>query len=227
MIRCELITVKILWLPSVDLDGTLWPVARNRKSASSYHHGDLRDALLAGALKFIEQRGLEDLSLRELARHLGVSSAAPYHHFANRTDLLRALALHGFEQFEIRMREERGRAGKNPLDRLRALGRVYLQFAANHPAYFRLMFRRDWAAEPYALPGSKAFAVLRETVIECLEHGGRGGEDPTPSTLAMWGGVHGIAAICLDGPLADLGGPDKIDSLCEHALGVLVRALKP
>ncbi len=202
-------------------------MARRRKPASSYHHGDLRDALLAEALQLIAQRGLEELSLRELARRLGVSSAAPYHHFRDRTELLRALATQLWGQFEAEMLEARRRAGNEPLDRLRAIGRVYVRFVARHPSHLRVMFHREWGTDPHAEPSGKAFRVLQDTVTECLVHAGRRVEDPMPAILAMWGGVHGIAAICYDGPLAVLADPDELDSLCDRALAILVRALRP
>lgn len=214
-------------MPAGEVDGSLRPVAKHRKPAGTYHHGDLREALLAEALKFIEQRGLAALSLRDLARRLGVSPAAPYHHFADRRDLLRALAEHGFGRLNASMREDLGRVGESPVDRLRALGRAYLRFATHHPFHFRLMFRTECGPQdaPTTDPASSGFGLLRDVVIECLKHAGRGAEDPMPSILAMWGGVHGLAALRLDGPLASLGSSDEVDALSNHALGVLALAL--
>jgi AcrR family transcriptional regulator len=202
-------------------------VAKHRKPKGAYHHGDLRDALLAEALKLIEQRGASELSLRELARRLGVSSAAPYHHFANRTELLWALAMRGFERLEASMRAELESAGDVPTERLRAIGRGYLRFALAHPSQFRLMFQAGHGRvpPPEHREDGRAFGLLREVVICCLEHAGRAGEDPMPSVVAMWGGVHGIAALRLDGPLTHLGTPSEVSELCEQALGVLSRAL--
>ena len=214
-------------LPANKVDGSLRPVAKHRKPAGTYHHGDLREALLTEALKFIEQHGLSELSLRDLARRLGVSPAAPYHHFANRTELLRALARHGFDKLDAVMREELGRVGEIPTDRLIALGRGYLRFAGAHPFHFRLMFRRECGPEvpPEIDPDREAFGLLRSVVIECLRYAGRASEDPTPSILAMWGGVHGLAALRLDGPLSSMGTSDEVEALCDHALRVLGLAL--
>jgi AcrR family transcriptional regulator len=214
-------------------------VPKRRKPVGSYHHGDLREALLAEALRVIEHEGLSELSLRDLARRLGVSSAAPYHHFSDRTELLLALARSGFERLETQMRHELLDAGPTAADRLQALGRGYLRFAKQHPSHFRLMFRPDWLPEGKPLhaghegvksggdkTGDGSFGLLQQVVIECMQEAGTEGEDLMPSVLAMWGGVHGIASLRLDGPLAAFGGVGEVDDLCEQALEALGAGLK-
>jgi AcrR family transcriptional regulator len=201
---------------------------KHRKPAGAYHHGGLREALLTEALKLIEQRGPDQLSLRELARRLGVSSAAPYHHFANRTDLLKALALSGFECLERFMREDMEQVGDSPNEHLRALGRGYLRFAMQHPFQFRLMFRSDPLLQSHSHEHADdgAFGLLRDVVIACLKRAGRTEEDPMPSILAMWAGVHGIAALRLDGPLNKVvSSAEEVETLCQQALAVLGLAL--
>ncbi len=202
---------------------------KHRKPSGAYHHGDLRDALLTEALKIIEKRGVAEISLRDLARRLGVSSAAPYHHFASRADLLLALAQDGFGRFEGAMREELARVDDSPIEQLRALGRAYLEFSVNHPGLYRLMFASAFDLEYHQgqSVGAKAFNMLREVVAACLEQSGRHDEDPMPSCLAMWGGVHGIVALRLDGELVAMCSKDQIDALCEEALLSLSLALSP
>ncbi len=202
-------------------------MARHKKPSGTYHHGDLREALLSEALKLVDQRGSSQVSLRELARRLGVSSAAPYHHFGDSNAVLRAVAQRGFDRLQACMQEELGNVQDSPGPRLRALGRGYLRFAAHHPALFKLMFGVNCPLEPphEKSEDGKAFALLRDAVVACLRRAGRDSEDPMPSVLAMWSGVHGMAALRADGPLAALGGPDEIDRLCEAALCVLSRGL--
>jgi AcrR family transcriptional regulator len=113
-------------------------MARN----STYHHGDLRAALITAAAAEIERIGHENLSLRELAASLGVSRAAPYRHFADRHTLLAALAAEGFDQLTATYRKA-SETGKTPQLRLAASGRAYLAFAAERPQRFRLMFSSD------------------------------------------------------------------------------------
>ena len=107
----------------------------------AYHHGDLRQALLKAAAAEIERSGYENLSLRELAASLDVSRSAPYRHFADRGDLLAALATQGF--VELRHRYEERSGLPTPAMQLRACGHAYLQLAAERPQLFRLMFASD------------------------------------------------------------------------------------
>jgi AcrR family transcriptional regulator len=108
----------------------------------TYHHGDLRAALITVAAAEIERIGYENLSLRELAESLGVSRAAPYRHFADRSALLAALAAGGFDELAAIYRKAGG-SGKTPQLRLAASGRAYLAFAEERPQLFRLMFASD------------------------------------------------------------------------------------
>jgi AcrR family transcriptional regulator len=109
---------------------------------STYHHGDLRAALMRAAAAEIERGGYENLSLRELAASLGVSRGAPYRHFVDRRALLAALAAEGFEELTAIYRKAIA-AGKTAPARLAASGRAYLAFAAERPQLFRLMFASD------------------------------------------------------------------------------------
>src|SRR5215470_4234330 len=110
-----------------------------RKKRAAYHHGDLRRAVIEAALRAIEQVGTESLSLRDLARRLGVSHQAPYRHFADKQALLAAIARDGFARLV-----ERLRAGpKLDADITTALiesGVNYVAFAVENPAYYRVMF---------------------------------------------------------------------------------------
>ena len=103
----------------------------------AYHHGNLREALLERAAEVIAEQGVEALSLRALARDLGVSHAAPRAHFADRRELLCELAKEGFRLSVDAMHAGAEEAGPDPVARYRALGRSYVQFARDHPSCFR------------------------------------------------------------------------------------------
>jgi AcrR family transcriptional regulator len=109
---------------------------------STYHHGNLRAALMRAAAAEIERAGYENLSLRELAASLGVSRGAPYRHFVDRRSLLAALAADGFDDLTTVYRKAIA-AGKTSQARLAASGRAYFAFAAERPQLFRLMFASD------------------------------------------------------------------------------------
>jgi AcrR family transcriptional regulator len=141
----------------------------------TYHHGDLRAAVLEAAGVLIEKEGLAGLSVREAARRAGVSHNAPYRHFADREALLEGLAQEGVAQLE------RALAGLSG----RELGEAYVRFARAHPQRFRLMFtrRRDAMHERFA----RAFAGL--------------GTEAKVAGAAAWSLVHGLACLMLDGQL--------------------------
>jgi AcrR family transcriptional regulator len=117
-------------------------MSKESSNQSTYHHGDLRAALVNAAAAEIERSGYETLSLRELAASLGVSRAAPYRHFVDRRALLAALAAEGFDDLTAIHRKAIA-GGKTPQARLIAAGRGYLAFAAERPQLFRLMFVSD------------------------------------------------------------------------------------
>jgi AcrR family transcriptional regulator len=148
-------------------------------TSSSYHHGDLRQAVLQEAGELIEKEGVDALSLREVARRAGVSHNAPYRHFPDRDSLLAALVEEGFRMLGEAL-EQRPR---------REMGEAYVEFALAHPARFRLMFggrvkleRRDRRAYEALV---KSFADL--------------GEDAQYAAAAAWSLVHGLSHLILDG----------------------------
>src|SRR5262245_39666864 len=115
-----------------------------RKSRkTSYHHGNLRQALTQAALELVREQGAAALSLREVARRAGVSHAAPAHHFGDKAGLLTALATEGFIRFTEAQRAGAARGGDDPMRRFGWLGWAYVMFAAEHAAYFEVMFRPE------------------------------------------------------------------------------------
>ncbi|MGL4178150.1 MAG: TetR/AcrR family transcriptional regulator, partial [Dermatophilaceae bacterium] len=114
------------------------------RTSSGYHHGDLRNALLAQARELLASSGLDAVSLRELARRAGVSHAAPSRHFADRGEVLEALAVEGYRELARRMRVVQTDTG-DVMDGVQALGMTYVAFAVEQPAVFRLMSRPDLA----------------------------------------------------------------------------------
>jgi AcrR family transcriptional regulator len=151
----------------------------------TYHHGDLRAAVLAAASKMMEKEGLAALSVREAARRAGVSHNAPYRHFPHREALLAALAVEGFTDLGKALE---GRSG-------RELGEAYVGFALERPQRFRLMFGRYFALEKYPQLRSQA-----RSSVAALEKGFAGlGDEANFAAAAAWSLVHGLAQLVLDG----------------------------
>ncbi len=176
------------------------------KPPDRYHHGELRRALLDTALAVIEREGVSALSLRELARRLGVSHAAPAHHFPDRTALLVEIAREGYERFAAALAAA-GEATRSDGDRLSAIGRAYVAFALAHPATFRVMFGREIAElgrPPAALAeaSGRAYEVLLRGVEAALADVPPARRPPADHVaFAAWSVVHGAAMLWLDGPL--------------------------
>ncbi|MEX0580747.1 MAG: TetR/AcrR family transcriptional regulator [Mycobacterium sp.] len=188
-----------------------------------YHHGDLRNALVLTAVRLIENDGLGEFSLRAAAREVGVSANAAYRHFHDKSDLLSAVAAHGFEKLARRMRRAMSatRTGKGPaqvaVNRFKATGRAYVQFALAHPELFEVMFGRSGAvnqapgdpaedeAGPYALLGSALDDLVSSGVLPASRRPG--------AELNSWVTVHGFARLCLDGAAKLPPGSTRADAL--------------
>ncbi len=177
------------------------PKNKGAKLKRRYHHGDLRRALIDDAVETIASHGIGALNLRQLAARVGVTSGAPYHHFASREALLAAIADDGFHALEARMLAAREAAPAEPGPRLEALGEAYVQFALAQPGAFRIMFHRDALTAGPTEAGLRAFDMLREAVLACQSEGAAPAGDPAPLVLTAWSAVHGFATLCVDGAL--------------------------
>ncbi|MCH0540316.1 TetR/AcrR family transcriptional regulator [Streptomyces sp. MUM 203J] len=164
---------------------------------SSYHHGDLRRAVVSAALEVIRSDGVAAISLRDLARRAGVSHAAPAHHFKDKTGLLTAIATEGFELLAAALNA----VPTGTAHRLREMGSRYVGFALGHPAHFEVMFR------PHLLRGDDPdLATARERVARTLRSGiedlpAAGRPDARRTGLAAWSLAHGFATLQLSGSL--------------------------
>lgn len=202
-----------------------------KKSADVYHHGDLRHALVNAALSAIERRGVDDLSLRALARTLRVSPRAPYRHFATKEDLLAAVAVEGFRMFARFSGERMAAAGDNPASRLRAAGQAYVEFAVRHRAAFRVMYA------PYATVMETAPELVRvrteghARMLQVIADGQKAGAlreaDPMHIALAWWSITHGLAVLLIEGQLGRYDRPVDAPKLAKLVGTLLYEGLRP
>jgi AcrR family transcriptional regulator len=169
--------------------------------ADTYHHGSLREAVLERAATVIAQEGPYLFSLRSLAAELGVSHAAPRHHFGSREGVLNALATQGFLRLAERMRGIR-ESGGSFLD----TGVAYVAFALENPGHFQVMFAPtllDETDAALAAARAAAFAELRGGVEAMAAAGAV--EDAAAGVVAGWSIVHGFATLALTGNLDGSG----------------------
>ena len=177
----------------------------------AYHHGNLRTALLRAAEQTLRERGVQALSLRELAREAGVSHGAPRRHFADRQALLDALAGAGFERLGAELRDAANGAGDDFESRLRAIAAAYIRFATEDAALLELMFagkHREGAGE-LAEAAERAFAVMLELIDEGQREGVIERGEPKRVGLVLFATIQGIAALVSAG-LVQAGEVDEL-----------------
>lgn len=195
-------------------------VARPRKATDgkAYHHGALRDALVEAGLAILEERGLEGLSLRACAERLGVSHAAPAHHFQGVKALTSALAAVGFGSLTRRLQAARADSD-DPFDAIKAVYRAYLGFVAESPQLFRLMFSAPRVnAEDAALREAAAAAYGELAALSSTLHDVMGeeiGMSELQTEQMLWSVVHGYAELYVGNQIAC--SPDEIGRLAEEA----------
>ncbi|HEY1687318.1 MAG TPA: TetR/AcrR family transcriptional regulator [Solirubrobacteraceae bacterium] len=186
-----------------------------------YHHGNLRAALLAAAERTLREQGMGDLSLRELARQVGVSHGAPRRHFPDRQALLDALAESGFERLGEELRAALDAAAGDFEARLRATATAYVRFATHDAALLELMFAGKHSAQAGRLheAAERAFAVVFELICEGQRDGALEAGDPERVGLLLFATMQGIAALRTGGIVA----ADRLDELVAEAVARFLR----
>ena len=193
--------------------------------SGSYHHGDLRAALIRSAVVIVDQEGIGGLSLRKTARRAGVSHAAPAHHFRDMKGLLAAVAEEGFLKMAAMMTAaQQAVAPDDPLQRFKVLGQAYIDFALTHVAHFKVMFHlavADKAAYPgLHAAGQMTFDLLVTAVEACQAAGVVAEGDARIQALFAWSTVHGLSTLAVEDQLRGKALPadaaDLADALTDH-----------
>jgi len=194
-----------------------------------YHHGNLKEALIRAALELIAKKGPAGFTFAEAARFAGVSPAAPYRHFRDRDELLSDVARRGFELFAVALERAFDGGRPDPFIAFERLGKAYLAFARDEPAYYSAMFEAgiplDISPELTAA-GDRAFAVIRTASEKLIE---RMPPERRPPGLMMalhiWSLAHGIASLFGRGDAGRRKLPMSAEELLEAAVLVYLRGL--
>lgn len=173
------------------------------KNDNTYHHGDLRNALIDAALALIDEKGINAFTIREIAKRAGVSHAAPYRHFKDREALLFAVAKEGFDMMVAETKKRSRKYPDDPLARFQISGLSYIDFAISHPSHYRVMFNSGESIgnfpEDLTISSTESFKLLFDTICECQEKNLIKQGNPHDFAMAAWSIVHGYAKLYIDG----------------------------
>ncbi|NOD78704.1 MULTISPECIES: TetR/AcrR family transcriptional regulator [unclassified Ruegeria] len=186
-------------------------------SKKAYHHGDLRAALIEATRQLVEEKGPDSFSVSEACRRAGVSTAAPYKHFKDKTEMLVATVLEGMDRHRDKMLAALEGVPEGSPERLTAIGMEYIAFALNEPGIFRLKFGgfTDRIADPRLEEGGQqSFGILLTEVAKCLGEPGITDEVRRRGFL-LWSFVHGLSFILHDKGLAEKGEEFDLHALLE------------
>jgi AcrR family transcriptional regulator len=206
------------------------PQAPGETRTKPYHHGDLRNALLDEALEVLRAEGSANFTLRDLARRVGVSHAAPYAHFPDKRALLAAVATLGFRELSARMRAA-VEATADPLERLAAIGLAYVRFGCEEPAHYRLMFTVPELRRYDGLPELEhaaydAFGVVQHTLGALHDDALIRPGDRHLDAVAAWSLAHGVTLLLIDARAGiDTRSPEQVERLVRTSIATMIAGL--
>ena len=214
---------------------------RSRTAADTYHHGNLRQALLKHAVELAKAGGPDAVVLRDVQRMAGVSNSAAYRHYADRDALLAAVTAYAQTRLadamvaRLNAVPQRGTPVKRALGRLRATGQGYIDFALAEPGLFRTAFaHQDSASGGHSRHTDDAGATVGEhhpfqILIGCIDDlvatGVLSADRRDGLDEAAWAAVHGLSTLFLDGPLSEAGAARK-QLITDRLLGVIADGLR-
>ncbi|MFD5466477.1 TetR/AcrR family transcriptional regulator [Kitasatospora sp. NPDC127059] len=172
---------------------------RNRRGEGAR----LRDDIVAAAVELLDEAGTETaVTLRSVARRVGIAAPSIYRHFPDQPTIMLAVVRQAFDQLEAQLRTARDAAGEDPRQRLLALCHAYLRFSEDHPERYRTMFGGVWVpalqdtavtADEMRTLGQESLQLLTEALAGCVAAGLATSDDPSADTVALWLGLHGLA----------------------------------
>ena len=199
-------------------------------SERGYHHGNLKEALLQAALGLIAEKGAAGFTFADAARMAGVSPAAPYRHFRDRDELLSSIAQRGFEQFEALLTQAWDDGRPDTVTAFERLGKAYLAFARNEPAFYSAMFESGLPVDlspALQAASERAFAVIRAAAerLAALVPAGMPRPPAMMMALHIWSMSHGVASLFARGDAARRKLPMSAEDLLEAEVLIYLRGL--
>lgn len=202
---------------------------KNCPSKSKYHYGDLRNTLLEVATEMLKEGGIEDISLRKLSSRIGVSRTAPYHHFKNKNALLCGIAEEGFKQLHHINKNSFNNDRFSMKEKLSLYIHQYVNFAKDNPELYELMFGRTiWKQQ-------NSTQELKDVAYPCFQHQvemtnewqklkllnstDNDENDALRVSQVLWGTIHGIAKLLIDGIYTDVG---HVEEICNKAVNIFL-----
>ncbi len=187
------------------------PTAKNKKlkkiKGKKFQRSEslsTRDSLIQAAIEMLTKEGMSQLSLREIAKHTGLSSMAPYRHFKSKEDLMAAISEVGHKRLgDIFLQVERTQL--DPAERFRAMGKEYLHFAKNNPELYKLMFGAGMPNpaqyESLEKACDECYGYLERSILYCQHHGYMKGKPVDAFSMLVWSSVHGLSMLLIEGVL--------------------------
>ncbi len=200
------------------------------RNERGYHHGNLKEALLQAALDLIATKGAAGFTFADAARIAGVSPAAPYRHFRDRDELLSSIAQRGFEQFEAVLTAAWDDGRPDTVSAFERVGKAYLAFAREKPAFYSAMFESGLATDVSAglqAAAERAFAVIRAAAERLAALAPPGSPRPPALMMALhiWSMSHGVASLFARGDAARRKLPMSAEELLEAEVLIYLRGL--
>ena len=191
-----------------------------------------REALIDAAATLIDERGIEGVSVREVARMAGVSSGAPFRHFADKNALMSAVAMQALERFNATLDAAAAQHEGNPLEAFRAMGIAYVKLAVANPPHFRAMHRVEYTGPEAPEPVRRAIQHMQERMLEYIKLAQAAGmmrpDDPAIILMGAHAIVYGLARMFVDGQMAAQGiGPEQAEPITHAMTDLIGRGFAP
>ncbi len=173
---------------------------------NTYHHGDLKNALIQAGIEILSDEGVKGLSLRRVAKRAGVSHTAPYAHFADKQALVAAISTEGYKRLYAQFTHIDQEFSSDPLKKLVEVAWSYVQFAVNDPAHFKITFsgviekEKDYPA--FVEISQQSFAFIIEMVADCQAAGILRSGPTDLIAVHIWGAIHGLATLLIEDQLS-------------------------